>query len=59
MRTFNFACTYNPDFLRVYAKHLAKFGITLPQEPDGAYQRYSGDSSVPGKGEILMWQPRP
>ena len=25
---------------------------------DGSYQRYTGDTSVPGKGEILVWQPR-
>ena len=34
-------------------------GITVPHEAhDGAYLRYSGDASVPGKGEILVWQPR-
>lgn len=57
--TFPYACTYNPTFLRLYAKHLAPLGFAIPtNEQDGAYQRYSGDSSVPGKGEILVWQPR-
>ncbi len=57
--TFPYACTYNPTFLRLYAKHLATLGFPIPiDEQDGAYQRYSGDTSVPGKGEILVWQPR-
>ena len=56
--TFIHACDYNPTFLRVYARHLADLGFPIPiEERDGAYQRYSGDSSVPGKGEILVWQP--
>jgi formylmethanofuran dehydrogenase subunit C len=56
--TFIHACEYNPTFLRLYAKHLAELGFPIPiDERDGKYQRYSGDSSVPGKGEILIWQP--
>ena len=57
--TFAYACAYTPVFLRVYAKHLQPFGFNLPIEADkGAYQRYTGDTSVPGKGELLVWQPR-
>jgi hypothetical protein len=57
--TFALASTYNPAFLRLYAKHLGTFGFTLPTEDaDGAYRRYVGDVSVPGRGEILVWQPR-
>jgi formylmethanofuran dehydrogenase subunit C len=57
--TFTDACTYNPTFLRIYAKHLANLGFPIPiEDRDGTYQRYSGDSSVPGKGEILVWHPR-
>lgn len=57
--TFSFACSYSPTFLRLIAKHVAALGLALPiNEQDGAYERYSGDSSVPGKGEILVWQPR-
>jgi formylmethanofuran dehydrogenase subunit C len=57
--TFSYACTYNPDFVRVYARHLQSLGFSIPYETrDGAYQRFSGDTSVPGKGEILIWQPR-
>jgi formylmethanofuran dehydrogenase subunit C len=54
--TFAYACTYQPTFLRLYAKHLGTLGISIPYaSPEGAYQRYTGDSSVPGKGEILVW----
>jgi len=57
--TFAYACAYNPTFLRVYAKHLQGLGVPVPHEvQDGAYQRYTGDAAVPGKGEILLWQPR-
>lgn len=56
--TFSYACDYNPTFLRLYARHLLTLGLTLPVEPrDGSYRRYTGDSAVPGKGEILVWQP--
>jgi formylmethanofuran dehydrogenase subunit C len=57
--TFSYACAYNPTFLNVYAKHLQTLGFAIPSSPaDGAYQRYTGDSAIPGKGEILVWQPR-
>ena len=57
--TFSYASTYNPTFLRLYAKHLATLGFTIPfEDRDGAYQRYTGDTSIPGKGEILVWEPR-
>jgi formylmethanofuran dehydrogenase subunit C len=56
--TFAFACAYQPTFLRVYAKYLQALGCALPFDPEqGAYRRYSGDTSIPGKGEILVWQP--
>ena len=57
--TFSYAATYMPTFLRLYASYLATLGFALPCDgQDGAYQRYTGDTSVPGKGEILMWSPR-
>jgi formylmethanofuran dehydrogenase subunit C len=57
--TFAFACSYNPSFLRLYAKHLRELGISIPLDNGaGEYQRYSGDGAVPGKGELLIWQPR-
>jgi formylmethanofuran dehydrogenase subunit C len=58
--TFPYACRYNPDFLRVYARHLQKsLGVSIPCEStEGSYERYCGDTSAPGKGEILIWRPR-
>lgn len=57
--TFAYAATYNPTFMRLYAKQFAALNIALPfDERDGAYERYTGDTSVPGKGEILLWKPR-
>src|SRR4029453_14054533 len=57
--TFAYAATYNPTFLRLYARHLATLGCTIPDdERHGAYQHYTGDAAVPGRGEIFVWQPR-
>lgn len=56
--TFAPACVYNPSFLQLYAKHLLPQGFALPPDPrEGGYQRFTGDGSVPGKGEILVWRP--
>ena len=56
--TFSYACEYNPTFLRLYAKSLQTMGFSIPYEAEGGtYQRYTGDTSVPGKGEILVWRP--
>ena len=56
--SFMYAATYNPSFLRLYAKHLNTLGITIPYDAkDGGYQRYTGDTSIPGRGEILVWKP--
>ena len=33
-------------------------GLKIPFAPaEGRYERYCGDTSVPGKGEILVWRP--
>ena len=59
MPTFAYAATYTPTFMRILAKHLATLGFTLPcQEQQGTYRRYNGDASVPGKGELFIWQPK-
>ncbi|MFO0851790.1 MAG: formylmethanofuran dehydrogenase subunit C [Gemmataceae bacterium] len=50
--TFAFACEYSPPFLPLYARHLSALGVQLPT--DRTYRRFSGDSAVPGKGEILV-----
>ena len=56
--TFAFACLYSPPFLRLYANRLRSLGFSLPLDAaNGAYRRYTGDSAVPGKGEILVWRP--
>lgn len=56
--TFSAASVYVPTFLRIYAKHLQPLGVTIPIDPAlGAYQRYTGDNCVPGKGEIFIWRP--
>jgi formylmethanofuran dehydrogenase subunit C len=56
--TFAYACAYDPTFLRLYTKHLVTLGMSFRHEvQDGLYERYSGDTSVPGKGEILVWKP--
>jgi formylmethanofuran dehydrogenase subunit C len=59
MPTFSYAATYIPGFLRIYSTYLGGLGFTVPfDEQQGAYQRYTGDTSVPGRGEILIWAPR-
>jgi formylmethanofuran dehydrogenase subunit C len=55
--TFSYASAYNPTFLRIYSKYLEKLGVTIPID-EGLYLRYTGDTSVPGKGEIFVWQGR-
>jgi len=56
--TFTFACSYNPEFLRLLGRYLTRLGISIPLEPhDGPYDLYAGDASTPGKGEILIWRP--
>jgi formylmethanofuran dehydrogenase subunit C len=55
--TFSYACSYHPPFLRIYASHLRTLGVSIPTDArEGAYQRFTGDGSVPGKGEILIWR---
>jgi len=54
--TFTYACTYQPTFLQMYVKYLQDLDVRLPAGLENAmWQRYVGDTSVPGKGEILMW----
>jgi formylmethanofuran dehydrogenase subunit C len=57
--TFTYAGTYRPTFLRLYARHLETLGFSTPRGVgEGTYQRYTGDTSGLGKGEILMWEAR-
>lgn len=58
MPTFTYGCDYEPVFLRMYARHLQSLDVALPLAGSGGvYRRYSGDTAVPGKGEIFVWQP--
>ena len=53
--TFAYDCTYSPTFLKFYYTTLSKMGISLLRELyDGTFDRYSGDLSEIGKGEILV-----
>ncbi len=55
--TFAYNCTYNPTFLRLYARHLRDLGFPIPDdERHGAYARYTGDAAIPGHGEIFVWR---
>jgi formylmethanofuran dehydrogenase subunit C len=55
--TFSYACAYNPSFLSLYWRRLEALGFLVPDGVrDGAYLRHVGDSSVPGKGEVLVWR---
>ena len=57
--TFSYACTYLPAVpAPVRTAACRTLGFSIPYEDrEGAYQRYTGDSAVPGKGEILVWRP--
>jgi formylmethanofuran dehydrogenase subunit C len=56
--TFIYACTYEPDFLRLLAKQLEGLGLTdLGQEWNYQVRRYTGDTSGLSKGEILICAP--
>ncbi len=53
--TFAYACTYQPTFVRLCARYLRTVGFAIPDGVgDGAYRRYTGDTSGLGKGEILL-----
>ncbi|MCA9174651.1 MAG: formylmethanofuran dehydrogenase subunit C [Planctomycetales bacterium] len=56
--TFTFATEHTPTVLNVLARHVAQFGVQLPYAAaEGVYRNYWGDQAIPGKGEILIWQP--
>jgi formylmethanofuran dehydrogenase subunit C len=52
--TFLYSSTYVPSFLALLAAHLATLGLSLPVHASRPYVRYLGDTSVLGKGEILV-----
>jgi len=54
--SFLYSSSYTPTFMGVLARQLASLGVNLPFDPQaGTYQRFLGDTSVVGKGEILVW----
>lgn len=53
--TFDYACTYQPVFLRPYLRRLQAMGLPITQEHiDALYRRIAGDANTIGKGEILI-----
>jgi formylmethanofuran dehydrogenase subunit C len=57
--TFTYDCSHIPPHLPIFSRYLRTLGVNLPCDPDaGTYEVYSGDTSVPGKGEILLWRAR-
>lgn len=55
--SFLYSSSYAPTFMGVLARQLASLGVSLPFDPQaGTYQRFLGDTSVVGKGEILVWK---
>jgi formylmethanofuran dehydrogenase subunit C len=54
--SFLYSSSYVPTFIGVLARQMASLGLSLPFDPQsGAYQRFLGDTSVIGKGEMLVW----
>jgi formylmethanofuran dehydrogenase subunit C len=54
--TYRFDCRYKPSFLRLTLQSLRQRGLDVRDEyMSGYYQRYSGDLTSLGKGEILIY----
>ena len=55
--TYRYACTYQPDHLRLTLLRLrARHGLAVEERHlTGYYRRYSGDFADLGRGEILAW----
>ncbi|HEU5304551.1 MAG TPA: hypothetical protein VFU40_07900 [Gemmatimonadales bacterium] len=56
-RTYTYACTYQPEFLRlIFTRLRARYQLPVQRRHvTGLYRRYSGDMAELGKGEILVW----
>lgn len=53
--TFRHACTYQPVYLQIYLRELARWGFPVPEDCfEAKYHRYMGDFLEYGKGEILL-----
>jgi formylmethanofuran dehydrogenase subunit C len=55
--TYRYACTYQPEHLRLTLLRLrARHGLAVQERQlTGFYRRYSGDLADLGRGEILAW----
>ena len=54
--TFEYACAYRPDFLRLYLSHLRERGLPVePRHIAGVYKRWSGDAVEMNRGEVLVF----
>jgi formylmethanofuran dehydrogenase subunit C len=54
--TFRHACHYRPTFLRLYLGRLKEWGLPVTaQHLAGSVDRYVGDITTLGKGEILVY----
>ena len=56
MPTFAYAADGHPTILALFSQYVRQFGIRLPTMSEGGcYSMYRGDQSIPGRGEILVW----
>jgi formylmethanofuran dehydrogenase subunit C len=55
--TYRYACTYQPDHLRLtFLRLRRRFGLEVDERyVSGVFRRYAGDLADLGKGEILAW----
>jgi formylmethanofuran dehydrogenase subunit C len=57
--TFRYDCVYQPIFLKMFLQSLRARGVAVRDEYfTGYYRRHSGDITVLGKGEILVYDQR-
>ncbi len=53
-----YACLSTSPRSCAVRESLQAMGFSIPYEDQArAYERFTGDTSVPGKGEILVWRP--
>ena len=53
--SFQHACNYKPNFLRLYLLSLRQLGLSVSDELiDGVYSRFCGDKLQMNRGEILV-----
>lgn len=54
--TFNYSCTYEPTFLKLYLAYLQKLALPVSDEQvSGKYLRWCGDKIELNRGEILLY----